>query len=114
MRANWPVAVGLPVLTGIWLCVTPVVAQPASPDPCVDVRIGSEQSYACLNRQLQQAMPRQRFSSGDAPISAASPGLATGTFNSAATQEQLGRNFGVSARPQRPLAPVFPAPLIPH
>jgi hypothetical protein len=93
-----------------------LVAGPASfgqtpdqktPQSCVDVKIGSDRAYNCLNRELQRMVPGKRFSSQDAPYSATSPAPEVGTFNQAATRERLGSAFGNSVVPQRPPAPVF-------
>ena len=89
-----------------------------TPEPavnCTDVQVGSAQSYACINAQLgnvANAQPRPS-SSTDAPISAASPGYATGTFNQAATANRLGQNFGKSVVPYRPTNNI-PPPLPPR
>ncbi len=77
----------------------------ASHDTCVDVQVGSAQSYNCLNQKLKSAAQNgQRFSSdGSAPYTAASPGNVTGQFNEDATRNRLGANFGKSVTPQRPV-----------
>jgi hypothetical protein len=92
----------------------PAAAQPLAPpgQPCVDVRIGSEAFYGCLNQALQDAVPQRRFSAeADAPFAATIPAPAAGTFNRAAVQERLGNNFGRSALPQRPPPALYAAPL---
>ncbi len=83
-------------------------------DVCVDVRIGQEPFYSCLNRKLEEMVPNRRESSADAPITASSPAPAVGTFNQAATRQQLGTSFGHSIVPQRPPPPVFYNPLLNH
>jgi hypothetical protein len=127
MRSRWPAssptrsarsrcaAFGLGLAFAI---ATPGLAQPATDGtaakgPCVDVRVGSDESYACLSRELQKLIPQERASSADAPISATSPAPQVGTFNEAATRQFLGSNFGKSAIPQRPPPPVFISPLVP-
>jgi len=86
-------------------------AQPQpSHDTCVDVQVGSAQSYACLNQKLQAAA-RQAHNDpapGQAPANANSPGNVTGQFNEDATRNRLGDNFGKSVTPERP--PAFYAP----
>lgn len=76
----------------------------ASHTICVDVSVGSAQSYACLNEQLAaMAAGAKRSSAADtAPISATSPSNVTGTFNESATRNRLGSNFGKSVTPERP------------
>jgi hypothetical protein len=88
-------------------------AQPAH-ESCVDVKVGTAQSYDCLNQRLG-ALARQahQATQDDAPYSATSPGNITGQFNQDATRERLGSNFGHSVTPQRP-APATPAPLNPR
>jgi hypothetical protein len=82
--------------------------------PCVEVRIGTEPSYACLNALIAKAIPQRRFAAGsDLPIAATIPAPAAGTYNTAASAEQLGTAFGHSTQPQRPPAPRYPAPLLP-
>ncbi|HZV10226.1 MAG TPA: hypothetical protein VFF94_10735 [Novosphingobium sp.] len=69
---------------------------------------------ACLNRQLQAAAE-----AGTPPppaIDAATRDAQTpskvGTFSQAATAERLGKNFGHSAQPYRPLPPVTTNPIM--
>lgn len=79
----------------------PASAQQAS--TCVDVQIGSDRHYACLNGLLRQSVPQPRASAADTPWSAATtPSYAVGGFNQQATRQMLGTNFGRSVVPQRP------------
>ncbi len=94
--------------------VRPAVAQNAASGSCVDVHIGSDQAYSCLNRELRKLVPQSRASSADAPINATSPAPEVGTYNQAATRHHLGSNFGISTLPQRPPPPIFSTPLIGH
>lgn len=85
------------------------LAQPAH-DSCVDVRVGSAQSYDCINQKLGAvAREAQRTPGADAPYTAQSPGNVTGQFNEDATRERLGANFGKSVTPYRPPASVLNA-----
>jgi hypothetical protein len=78
----------------------------------VDVTIGGERSYACINQQIARTIPPRRFTAGsDMPVTANVPAPAAGTFNQAATAEQLGSAFGHAVQPQRPPPPSYPAPL---
>lgn len=79
---------------------------------CVDVRVGSAESYNCLNRELQKQVVQQHQGSTDVLPGATSPAPQVGTFNQAAVAEHLGSNFGTSAIPQRPPPPVFGSPLM--
>ena len=95
------------------LMLTSAAAAQAAPPPpsaathqtCVDVQVGSAQSYDCLNQQLQGAAQQApRFSSDtSAPYGAASPSNVTGQFNEGATRNRLGSNFGKSVTPERPV-----------
>lgn len=77
---------------------------------CVDVKVGTAQSYSCLNQQLGAAARQAHGASQqDAPYDAQSPGNVTGQFNQEATRERLGTNFGHSVTPQRPAAANPPA-----
>jgi len=102
-----------------WLMALPAWAQEAAPasvagdKPCVDVRIGGEPTYGCLNAELARIIPPRSFSAGaELPVPANIPAPAAGTFNQAATAEQMGTAFGHSTRPQRPPPPVYSSPLI--
>jgi hypothetical protein len=97
------------------LASLPVLGQTAqTKESCVDVKIGMEQYYSCLNQRLQSGIEQHRFTSRDAPYSAASPDPAVGGFNATATRERLGNAFGNSAIPQRPPPPNFSSPLVSH
>jgi len=86
--------------------------QGASETTCVDVKIGDENYYNCLNERLRRLTLQPRFSSSDTAINAFSPAPQVGTFNQAATSERLGSAFGHSVIPQRPPPPVFSSPLV--
>ncbi len=78
-------------------------AQDAKPS-CVDVEIGSAQSYACLNRQLG-AIAQEAGKSGNdltPPTAATAPENSTGAFNATSLHDRLGGNFGHSVTPPRP------------
>ena len=82
----------------------------ATHESCVDVQVGSAQSYACLNEKLAaEARAAQKSSAADAPYNATSPGNVTGQFNESATRNRLGDQFGKSVTPERPAA-VYGAP----
>jgi hypothetical protein len=87
-------------------------AQPTQ-QSCVDVKVGTAQSYSCLNQRLG-AVARQAHegTQTDAPYSATSPSNVTGQFNEDATRERLGTSFGHSVTPQRP--PVANPPALPR
>jgi len=79
---------------------------------CVDVRIGTDAFYNCLNSELQALVPRQRLSSRDTPWPATQPANEVGTFSLPAIKERMGTAFGNSVIPQRPPPPVYPPPLL--
>jgi hypothetical protein len=94
---------------------------PADPPPehpvCVDVRIGADRSafFDCLNADLARTVEQQagRQAALQAAVAGAQSSAPTqlGLFNTTATHEQLGTNFGHSAYPQRPV-PVYHNPLL--
>ena len=86
------------------MAITPVAAQQPTHDTCVDVQVGSAQSYDCINQRLKaaaQAAPRTSSATA-APYDATSPSNVTGQFNESATRNRLGANFGHSVTPERP------------
>ncbi len=82
----------------------PAIAQQQTHDTCVDVQVGSAQSYDCINQRLKAAAQAAPRTSSDtaAPYNATSPSNVTGQFNESATRNRLGANFGHSVTPQRP------------
>jgi hypothetical protein len=78
---------------------------------CVDVEIGGEHAYGCLNEQLRREADRINPTSNVAPLDARSPDTKVGIANEAAIRQQYGPNYGRSVVPFRP-PPA--APLIPH
>lgn len=83
---------------------------------CVQVEIGGDKApdLDCLNQKLQDEVTSAAPSSGDAtsaPLSATSASLHTGGFNQSAMSQQFGSNWGKSAVPFRPPAPIYGTPL---
>lgn len=68
---------------------------------CVDVQIGDQKSFGCLNQQLRREVDKVKPLPDTAPIDARSSDLKTGVVNIPAIQQQFGRNFGLSVIPQR-------------
>jgi hypothetical protein len=116
MRSRFPTSrrteIQRALAAGVVLCLMAGHAE-AQSSACVDAKVGTASSYNCLNRELQKQVVRQHQGGADVSIIATSPAPASGTFNQAAVREHLGSNFGKSAVPQRPAAPVFASPLIP-
>lgn len=91
-------------VAGFVLCLwSGAASAQQSHSSCVDVQVGTAQSYECINQQLQGvARQAQKSSSVAAPYSTQSPENQTGQFNEDATHERLGSNFGKSVTPARP------------
>jgi hypothetical protein len=105
-----------PILAiGLLLCTAtlshPARAADAPTQTCVDVRIGDQRSYDCLDQQLAREAQQSHAPAAIPSLSAASPALSVGGYNQAATHERLGTSFGHSAIPQRPPPAQFPSPL---
>jgi hypothetical protein len=79
----------------------PGAAQETATQSCVDVRIGDERYFTCLNSLLRESVPQHRAPQIEAPLTATSPSTAVGTFNEQAVRQMLGNNFGRSVQPQR-------------
>jgi hypothetical protein len=78
---------------------------------CVDVTIGDEKAFGCMNEKLKGEVDRVNPPILNIPpIDARSPDLKVGVVNVPAVQQQYGKNFGVSAFPYRPPPPVFVSP----
>ena len=79
---------------------------------CVDVVIGHEKSFDCMNEKLKRQVDRVNPPVlNTPPIDARSQDLKVGVVNVPAVQQQYGKNFGVSAFPYRPPPPVYAAPI---
>jgi hypothetical protein len=80
---------------------------------CVDVVIGHERSFDCMNEKLKRQVDRVNPPVlNTPPIDARSQDLKVGVVNVPAVQQQYGKNFGVSAFPYRPPPPVYAAPTV--
>ena len=79
---------------------------------CVDVVIGNEKSYGCMNEKLKRQVEGVNPPiTNTPPIDARSQDLKVGVVNVPAVQQQYGKNFGVSAVPYRPPPPVYAPPV---
>jgi hypothetical protein len=74
---------------------------------CVDVRVGGENAFGCLNETLKRQVDRVNPSMNLPPFDARSSDISVGNVNQAAVREQYGSNYGRSAFPYRPAAPTF-------
>ncbi|WP_082743469.1 MULTISPECIES: hypothetical protein [unclassified Burkholderia] len=83
-----------------------------SPTPkpvCVDAEVDGKRalSYDCLGAQLKpKAEPQAGASQTDSERLSKQPSNRLGTFNLSAERNRFGANWGKSATPQRPAAPV--------
>jgi hypothetical protein len=88
---------------GLLLCAAPAAAEEKVNRICVDLRIGQESFYDCLNAQLRSFVPDwQSRQAVPGPLYAAAPANVVGGFTVAGTRQMLGANFGRSVHPQRP------------
>jgi hypothetical protein len=100
----------------VFFLIAPAARAQPTQQTCVDVQVGSAQSYDCLNQQLKSATQNaQRYSSdSSAPYTANSPSNVTGQFNESATRNRLGSNFGKSVTPERPAVTTTNPVIRPH
>ncbi|WP_245452897.1 hypothetical protein [Bradyrhizobium sp. C9] len=69
---------------------------------------GDAASLGCINERLKKQVDQVNPPvTNTPPIDAKSQDLKVGVVNIPAVQQQYGRNFGVSAFPYRPAAPVY-------
>lgn len=72
---------------------------------CVDVQIGSDGAFGCLNQKLRREVDKINPSINLPPIDARSPDVRVGNVNEAAVRQQYGSNYGRSVLPYRPPIP---------
>jgi hypothetical protein len=77
---------------------------------CVDVQIGGEKTYGCLNQQLRQEVDKVNPGEPTAPLDAKSQDIQIGITNVSAIKQQYGENFGRSVFPSRPPPLIFTSP----
>ncbi|MES5484735.1 hypothetical protein QMZ05_18425 [Bradyrhizobium sp. INPA03-11B] len=71
-------------------------------------RCGDAASLGCINERLKKQVDQVNPPvTNTPPIDAKSQDLKVGVVNVPAVHQQYGRNFGVSAFPYRPAAPVY-------
>lgn len=80
-------------------------------DRCVDVQIGTERAFGCLNQKLRREVDRVNPSINLPPVDARSPDVRVGNVNEAAVRQQYGSNYGRSVIPFRPPVPTY---VLPH
>lgn len=85
---------------------------PAGPtvQRCVDVQIGGDRSFGCLNEKLRREVDKVNPTLNLPPIDARSSDVRVGNANEAAIRQQYGSNYGRSVIPYRPppIANVLP------
>ncbi|WP_246563538.1 hypothetical protein [Bradyrhizobium liaoningense] len=82
---------------------TIIGGQPAGHlERCVDVQIGNESAFGCLNQKLRREVDKVNPSLNLPPVDARSPDVRVGNVNEAAVRQQYGSNYGRSAFPFRP------------
>lgn len=72
---------------------------------CVDVQIGNDGAFACLNQKLRREVDRVNPLIDLPPLDARSPDVRVGNVNEAAVRQQYGSNYGRSVIPYRPPLP---------
>ncbi|WP_354114732.1 hypothetical protein [Bradyrhizobium sp. LA7.1] len=77
---------------------------------CVDVQIGNESAFGCINQQLKREVNKVNPSLNLPPVDARSSDVRVGNPNEAAVRQQYGSNYGRSAVPFRPSAPTIVPP----
>jgi hypothetical protein len=95
-------------LTGVARAQAPA---PEETQTCVDVQVGGERSYACINAALARTARLAHTPVNPGILSATSPSNTVGAFNRAGTAERMGDTFGHSVLEQRPPPLVFVNPL---
>ena len=92
---------------------TIIGGQPGSNfERCLDVQIGNEGAFGCLNQKLRREVDKVNPSLNLPPIDARSPDVRVGNVNEAAVRQQYGSNYGRSAIPYRP--PSIPTNVLPR
>jgi hypothetical protein len=69
---------------------------------CIEVEIGGDQQFGCLNQQLKREVDRVTGTPNVPPLDARSPDIRVGNVNEAAVRQQYGPNYGRSVVPFRP------------
>jgi hypothetical protein len=77
---------------------------------CVDVKIGNESAFGCINQQLRREVNRVNPSLNLPPIDARSSDVRVGNVNEAAVRQQYGSSYGRSVIPYRPAMPSYTMP----
>nr|WP_249132797.1 hypothetical protein [Bradyrhizobium diazoefficiens] len=116
---GWIMAIGLVALAGAAAAQSPGPG-PINPPPaerqgtiiggkptgsferCLDVQIGNDGAFGCLNQKLRREVDKVNPSLNLPPVDARSSDVRVGNVNEAAVRQQYGSNYGRSAVPFRP------------
>jgi hypothetical protein len=79
----------------------------ATIERCVEVEVGGDKSFGCLNQKLKREVERTNPSLNLPPLDARSPDIRVGNVNEAAVRQQYGSNYGKSVVPFRPPVPTY-------
>jgi hypothetical protein len=85
-------------------------APPATFERCIEVEVGGDRSFGCLNQKLKREVDRTNPSLNLPPLDARSPDIRVGNANEAAVRQQYGSNYGKSVVPFRPPVPTYVTP----
>jgi hypothetical protein len=77
----------------------------AESEHCVEVEIGNDKAYNCLNEKLKRETERTIPLPNIPPLDANSSDTKIGIVNVPAVKQQYGKNFGKSVIPYRPSKP---------
>jgi hypothetical protein len=77
---------------------------------CIEVEIGGDRAFGCLNQQLKREVDRVNPSFNMPPLDARSSDLRVGNVNEAAVRQQYGSNYGRSVYPFRPPPLIYAPP----
>jgi hypothetical protein len=86
---------------------------PPARGSCIEVEIGGDRAFNCLNQQLKREVDRVDPLPNVPPVSARSQDVRIGIVNVPAVAQQYGQNFGRSVVPFRPPPLIF-APIGAH
>lgn len=84
----------------------------AANERCANAANGNERSLGCLNDKLKKEVDKINPTANIAPLDAKSSDNKVGVISIPGVKQQYGPNFGLSAYPYRPAAPVHAPPII--
>jgi len=78
---------------------------------CADGPPGNDRSLGCLNDKLKKEVDKVNPTANIPPLDAKSADPKIGVISIPGVKQQYGPNFGISAFPYRPAAPVYAPPI---